>query len=169
MMLLASCATTPPKTGSLGEYYRNLEFGAKAGAKLRWGSRELISRNTRDLWSIRYVLFALAEDSESKVINRDEMKKLGDACTLAILEALKDTYPIESEPGPAVLRFRFAIVDLKRDQPRPKCCHHRPLDRVRYQSPQERGYGFMERLGGDNLPVHGARFYAQRSDRRCGG
>jgi hypothetical protein len=66
---------------------------------------------------VDYVVFALADDSESKVINGDEMKKLGDACTLAIIDALKDKYPIVSEPGPDVLRIRFAIVDLKQSNP----------------------------------------------------
>jgi hypothetical protein len=66
---------------------------------------------------VDYVVFALADDSESKVINGDEMKKLGDACTLAIIDALKDKYPIVSEPGPDVLRLRFAIVDLKQSRP----------------------------------------------------
>ena len=45
------------------------------------------------------------------------MKKLGDACTQAIVDALKDKYPIVAEPGPDVLRFRFAIVDLKQSRP----------------------------------------------------
>jgi hypothetical protein len=38
MMFLASCAiTAPPKTGFLGEYYKNLEPAPNGGiAKLRW-------------------------------------------------------------------------------------------------------------------------------------
>lgn len=66
---------------------------------------------------IDYVVFAFADDSESKIINGDEMKKLGDACTLAVIDALKDKYPIVSEPGPDVMRFRFGIVDLKQSRP----------------------------------------------------
>lgn len=116
MMLLASCATTPPKTGFLGEYYKNLEPGPKDGVKLRL-VKPGIDFTKYKRFMVDYVLFALAEDSESKVINGDEMKKLGDACTLAILEALKDKYPIVSEPGPDVLRFRLAIVDLKESRP----------------------------------------------------
>lgn len=116
MMLLASCAMAQRKTEFLGEYYKNLEPGPKGGAKLRWIKPGAdFSKYKR--FMVDYVLFALADDSESKIINGDEMKKLGDASTLAIIDALKDKYPIVAEPGPDVLRFRFAIVDLKQSNP----------------------------------------------------
>lgn len=117
MMFLASCATTaPPKTTFLGEYYKNLEPGPKGGVKKRW-VKPGVDFPKYKKFMVDYVVFALAEDSESKIINGDEMKKLGDACTLAIINALKDKYPIVSEPGPDVARFRFAIVDLKQSSP----------------------------------------------------
>lgn len=116
MMLLASCAMAQRKTEFLGEYYENLEPGPKGGAKLRWIKPGAdFSKYKR--FMVDYVLFALADDSESKIINGDEMKKLEDASTLAIIDALKDKYPIVAEPGPDVLRFRFAIVDLKQSNP----------------------------------------------------
>ena len=66
---------------------------------------------------VDYVVFSFAEGSQSKSINGDEMKKLGDSCTLAVVNAINDKYPIVSEPGPDVLRFRFAIVDMKQSNP----------------------------------------------------
>ncbi len=116
VLFLAGCATASPKTNFLGEYYKNLEPGPEGGAKLRW-VKPGVDLKKYKRFTVEYVLFALAEDSESKVINGDEMKKLGDASTLAIIDALKDKYPIVSEPGPDVLRFRFAIVDLKQSRP----------------------------------------------------
>ena len=116
MIFLASCASAPPKTNFLGEYYKNLTPGPPGGAKLRW-AKPGVDFYKYKKFMVDYVVFALADDSESKVINGDEMKKLGDACTLAIIDALKDKYPIVSEPGPDVLRFRFAIVDLKQSHP----------------------------------------------------
>ena len=116
--LLASCATTKSadKSGFLGEYYNNLQPGPEGGVKKRW-VKPGVDFSKYKRFMVDYVVFALAGDSESKVINGDEMKKLGDACTLAIINALKDKYPVVSEPGPDVARFRFAIVDLKQSRP----------------------------------------------------
>jgi len=117
MMFLASCATTaPPKTNFLGEYSKNLTPGPEGGVKMRW-LKPGVDYYKYKKFMVDYVAFALADDSESKVINGDEMKKLGDACTLAVIDALKDKYPIVSEPGPDVARYRFAIVDLKQSRP----------------------------------------------------
>jgi hypothetical protein len=66
---------------------------------------------------VDYVVFALADDSEYKGINGDEMKKLGDAASLAYVNALKEKYPVVSEPGPDVARLMIAIVGLKQSRP----------------------------------------------------
>ena len=116
MMLAAGCAASAPKTNLLGEYYNKLEPGPDGGLKLRW-IKPGVDFTKYKKFMIDYVVFALAPDSESKAINGDEMKQLGDACTKAIIDALKDKYPIVAEPGPDVIRFRFAIVDLKQSRP----------------------------------------------------
>ncbi len=116
MMLIASCASAPPKTEFLGSYYKNLGPGPEGGVKSRW-VKPGVDFSKYKKFMVDYVVFALADDSESKVINGDEMKKMGDACTLAIVNALKDRHAIVSDPGPDVLRFRFAIVDLKQSRP----------------------------------------------------
>jgi hypothetical protein len=118
IVLIAGCASTKStdRSGFLGEYYKNLQPGPEGGVKKRWVKPEVDFPKYKK-FIVDYVVFALAGDSESKVINGDEMKKLGDACTLAIIDALKDKYPIVSEPGPNVARFRFAIVDLKQSRP----------------------------------------------------
>jgi hypothetical protein len=116
-MMLVGCATTaPPKTDFLGEYSKKLTPGPEGGAKMRW-LKPGVDFAKYKRFMVDYVVFALADDSESKIINGDEMKKLGDACTLEIINALKDKYPIVSEPAPDVARFRFAIVDLKQSHP----------------------------------------------------
>lgn len=116
MMFLAMSGNTFAKGDFLGEYTGNLTPGPKGGAKLRW-VKPGVDLTKYKKFIIDYVVFAFADDSESKVINGDEMKKLGDACTLAVIDALKDKYPIVAEPGPDVMRFRFAIVDLKQSRP----------------------------------------------------
>ncbi len=168
MMFLASCATTaPPKTSFLGEYYKNLKPGPEGGVKKRW-MKPGVDFPKYKKFMVDYVVFALAEDSESKIINGDEMKKLGDACTLAIINALKDKYPIVSEPGPESARFRFAIVDLKQSSP--------ALSAVTTVIPVGLGISIVKKgatdswsgVGRNNRRTDGPRLYDQRSDRCCG-
>jgi len=125
MMFLAGCATTTPvkkpaqvpaKADFLGDYYKNLQPSPEGGANMRWLKPGVDFHKYKKIM-VDYVVFALADDSESKVINAEEMKNLADACTKAVIDALKDKYQIVAEPGPDVARFRFAIVDLKQSRP----------------------------------------------------
>ena len=118
MMFLASCATTaPPKTGFLGEYAKNLAPAPEgATAKFRW-LKPGANFNKYKKVMVDYVVFALAEDSEYKAISGNEMKELGDAASLALVNAIKQKYPVVAEPGPDVSRLRMAIVGLKQSNP----------------------------------------------------
>jgi hypothetical protein len=118
MMFLASCATTPPRTGTgfLGEYSKKLEPVPNDKTRMRWfkPGADFVKYNK---FMVDYVVLALAEDSEYKGINGDEMKQLGDAASLAVVNAIKERYPIVAEPSPDVLRVRAAIVGLKQSSP----------------------------------------------------
>jgi hypothetical protein len=117
MMLLAGCAAgAPPRTGFLGAYAGNLKPGPEGGAKLTWLKPGVdFSRYKKVM--VDYVVFALAEDSEYKYIDGNEMKTLGDAASLALVKAIEKKFPVVSEPGPDVVRIRIAIVDLKQSSP----------------------------------------------------
>jgi hypothetical protein len=118
VMFLASCATTvPPKTGFLGEYAKKLGPAPEGGiAKLRWLKPGVDFAKYKKVM-VDYVVFALAEDSEYKAISGDEMKQLGDAASLALVNAIKKKDPIVAEPGPDVWRLRMAIVGRKQSNP----------------------------------------------------
>lgn len=117
LMLLAGCATTPrEKSGFLGEYFQKLEPGPEGGAKSSW-KKSGVDHTKYKKFMVDYVVFALAEDSEYKAIDGDEMKKLGDAASLAFVNALKEKYPVVSKPGPDVARLKLAIVNLKQSRP----------------------------------------------------
>jgi hypothetical protein len=83
---------------------------------LQWVKPDL-DANKYNKFMVDYVTFALAPDSAYKGIDADEMKKLADAASLALVNALKAKYEVVSEPGPDVARIRFAIVDLKQSRP----------------------------------------------------
>ncbi len=118
MMFLASCATTaPPKSGFLGDYYKNLTPASEgAVAKWRWIKPGADFSKYKKLM-VDYVVFALAQDSDYKAISGDEMKELGDAASLALVNAIKATTPVVADPGPDVCRLRMAIVGLKQSNP----------------------------------------------------
>jgi hypothetical protein len=116
LMFLAGCASAPPKASFLGEYSKNLAPGPEGGAKMRW-LKPGVDFAKYNKFMVDYVVFALAEDSEYKGINGDEMKKLGDAASLALVNAIKEKYPVVGEPGPDVARIRSAIVGLKQSNP----------------------------------------------------
>ncbi len=118
MMLLAACATTPKYEGVFvpKEYVDRFQPGPEGGAKLVW-LKPGVDYSKYKKVMVDYVVFALAPDSDYKGINGDEMKELADGASKAIVEAIKEKYPVVSEPGPDVIRIRPAITDLKQSRP----------------------------------------------------
>jgi hypothetical protein len=127
MGFVISCASTgaqskgsaaaPQKTGFLHGYYEKLKPGtAKGDPKLMW-IKPGVDHTKYKKVMVDYVIFAFAEDSEYKGIDANEMKKLADGTSQALVNALKKELPVVSEPGPDVLRVRTAIIDLKQSHP----------------------------------------------------
>jgi hypothetical protein len=118
VMLIAAGCTTPatlPKTDFLGAYAQKLTPGPVAGS-LRW-LKPGVDFRRYSKFMVDYVVFSLAEDSEYKYIEGDEMKSLGDAASLAMVSAINKKFPVVAEPGPDVMRVRVAIVGLKQSSP----------------------------------------------------
>jgi len=109
-------AATPETKGFLQGYYQNLEPGPEGGAKMRW-LKPGVDFGKYSKIMLDSVIFYFAEGSENKGIEPNEMKELADKCNQQIFNVLNDTYPIVAEPGPDVVRIRFAITDLKQSSP----------------------------------------------------
>lgn len=121
LMLLAGCATVgPPQQGILGDYYTNLQPGPEGGAKLRW-LKPGVDFNKYNKVMVDPVSFAAADDSESAKemaeMDPEKLKELGEKCTQAVIDGIKEKYPVVTEPGPDVVRVRFGIIDLKKSYP----------------------------------------------------
>jgi hypothetical protein len=116
LVFLAGCATSIPKTGFLGEYAEKMQPGPEGAAKMRW-LKPGVNFGKYNKFMVDYVIFALSPDSDYKGINGEQMKELGDSASKAVLDAIKEKYPVVAEPGPDVCRLRFAIVDLKQSYP----------------------------------------------------
>ncbi|MRR34979.1 DUF3313 domain-containing protein, partial [bacterium] len=63
------------------------------------------------------VIFFLADNSDYKGIDPQEMKELCDEFNKALVAAFKDKLPIVAEPGPDVARVRFAITNVQPSRP----------------------------------------------------
>jgi hypothetical protein len=111
-----STSTSPVKQGFLEGYYANLQPGPEGGAKQRW-VKPGIDFSKYNKVMLDSMVFYFAEDSEYKGIDPEELKALSDGCNLAIVNALKDKYPIVSEPGPDVVRLKVALTGLKQSNP----------------------------------------------------
>jgi hypothetical protein len=122
LMGCASTGNTPngpsagAKTGFLDGYYDRLEPGPEGGAKLRW-LKSGVDWAKYDKVMLDSVVFFFADKSEYKGIEPNELKKLADGFNKQLVDTLKGSYPIVAEPGPDVLRIRFAITDLKQSNP----------------------------------------------------
>jgi hypothetical protein len=121
MVLGTSCATTQvaseqQKDAFLGDYAKDLAPGPEGGAKMRW-LRPGVDFAKYHKVMLDSVVFFFANDSEYKGMDPNELKELADGFNLQIINALKDSYPIVSEPGPDVVRIRFAVTNLESSKP----------------------------------------------------
>lgn len=110
-------ATAAPQTESfLHGYDKNLQPGPKGGAKMRW-LKPGVDFGKYNKIMLDSVIFYFADDSKDKRIDAQDMIELANSCNQEVVNALKGTYPIVAEPGPDVMRLRFAITDLKQSRP----------------------------------------------------
>jgi hypothetical protein len=116
LMLCAGCASAPKETGFLNGYYKDLQPGPKDGVKQRW-LKPGVDFAKYNKFMVHSVVFYYADDSEDKGIDAEQMQELTDAFNLEIVNALKDKYPIVSDPGPDVARLRIALTNVKKSKP----------------------------------------------------
>jgi len=112
----AGCASGPKYSGFLGDYANNLQPGPEGGAKMLWLKPGVDFPKYNKLM-IDSVTFYFADDSEYKGIDPQFMKEMADKFNQALVDALKDRYPIVAEPGPDTARIRIAITGIKQSRP----------------------------------------------------
>jgi len=96
--------------------YDLLKPGPEGGAKLRW-IKDGVQPEKYDKFMVDSVIFYLADKSDYKGIDPEEMKELADQFNREIVAAFKDRFPIVAEPGPSVVRIRIAITNIKQSRP----------------------------------------------------
>ena len=115
-MTVTSCASFSKQSGFLDGYYKDLQPGPEGGVKQRW-LKPGVDFSKYDKVMLDSVVFYFAPDSEDKGIDPEAMKELSDAFNQELVNALKDKYPIVADPGPGVLRIKFALTGIKQSRP----------------------------------------------------
>jgi len=105
-------------SGFLGNpsVYDLLKPGPAGGGKLRW-IKDGMDPKKYNRFMVDSVIFFLADKSDYKGIDPQEMKELCDLFNKELVAAFKDKYPIVAEPGPDVMRIRIAITNIKQSRP----------------------------------------------------
>ena len=120
-IILVSFITSYASAGSeksifLGDYYHKMKPGAKGQASLNWIKPGVDFSKYKKVM-VDYIVFSIADDSEYKGIDANELKELGDGASLALINSIKEHFTVVSKPGPDVIRVRTAIVGLKPSKP----------------------------------------------------
>jgi hypothetical protein len=115
---LTGCASSPlpSQSGFLEGYYSNMQPVADGGVNKRW-LKPGVDFGQYNKVMLDSVVFYFADDSEYKGIDPGQLKALADTCDQAFANALKDKYPIVSEPGPDVVRLRIALTGIRQSRP----------------------------------------------------
>jgi len=105
-------------SGFLGNkpVYDRLKPSAGGGAKFRW-IKPGVDFKKYNKFMVDSVIFYLADKSEYKGIDPQEMKEMADSFNKELVAAFKDKYRIVAEPGPDVARIRFAITNVQPSKP----------------------------------------------------
>jgi len=109
------CAAKVKHSGFLKDY-PEFEPGPMGGVDSVY-FKEGVDFASYDKVMMDHVVFYFSRDEKYRGIHSNELKKMADAFHKAMIDALKDGYPLVEEPGPGVLRIRCAITDVKASRP----------------------------------------------------
>jgi hypothetical protein len=109
------CAAKVKHSGFLKDY-PEFEQGPAGGVDLIY-LKEGVDFKQYDKVMMDFVQFWFKDGTEYKGIHIHELNELAAAFNKAMADVLKDAYPIVDDPGPDVLRIRFAITDVIPSRP----------------------------------------------------
>ena len=110
---MAGCAAKVQKTGFLSDYSK---LQVESETKMRYLNVDKAKQYKSFIIEPIQVYFH-SQSEASKKLKKEQIQQLTQYMHDAIVKALGDKYPIETVPGPGVLRVRAAITDLKKTEP----------------------------------------------------
>jgi hypothetical protein len=115
LTMTSGCGSKMKHSGFLKDY-PDFKPGPMGGADFVY-FKEGVDFKAYDKVMMDHVVFYFSKDAKYRGIHSQELKEMADAFHKAMADALKDGYPLVTEPGPGVLRIRCAITDVKASRP----------------------------------------------------
>ena len=117
VLSVVSCASVQKPSGFLDGYYKDMTpMKEMEFTWMRW-KKPGVDFSKYDKLMLDGVVFYLSPESQDKGIDPDVMKDLADTFNLDMVNAVKDKYPVVAEPGPDVMRIKFALTGIKQSRP----------------------------------------------------
>jgi len=114
---VAACASVQKPSGFLDGYYKEMTPApGLEGGWMRW-VKPGVDFGRYNKVMLDGVVFYLSPDSQDKGIDPDIMKELADTFNQDMVNAVKDRYPVVAEPGPDVMRIKFALTGIRQSRP----------------------------------------------------
>jgi hypothetical protein len=148
---MISCASTPKMTGPgfLGDRAMLLEPGPKGGVKERWLKPGADFKKYNKI-ILEHVVFFFDDASEYKGIDTAELDEVAKKADLALVNALKDNYPIVAEPGPDVVRMKTVLGEKSRPISEEVTYHSKQIQTSGFRNPLNVGYREKRNGEGEN-------------------
>ncbi len=110
------CATKQVKYSGFLKNYPEFKSGPTGGADFVYMKDGIDFKRYNKIIMNHVVLF-FEDDTDYKGIHPEELAEMSNAFHKAITDNLQGAYPLVAEPGPDVMRLRFAITDVVASKP----------------------------------------------------
>ena len=110
------CTTKQVRHSGFLENYPEFKSGPKGGADFVY-MKEGVDFSVYNKIMMNHVVLFFEDDADYKGIHPEELAKMSNAFHKAITDNLEGAYPLVAEPGPDVMRLRFAITDVVASKP----------------------------------------------------
>lgn len=115
-MVAAGCASKQVRHSGFLENYPEFKPGPKGGADFVY-MKEGVDFSVYNKIMMNHVVLYFEDNAEYKGIHPVELAEMSNAFHKAITDNLQGAYPLVAEPGPDVMRLRFAITDVVANKP----------------------------------------------------
>ena len=116
LTVATGCATKPVKHSGFLKNYPEFKSGPKGGADFVY-MKEGVDFSVYNKIMMNHVVLFFEDDADYKGIHPEELAEMSNAFHKAITDNLQEAYPLVAEPGPDVMRLRFAITDVVASKP----------------------------------------------------
>ena len=116
LTVATGCATKQVRHSGFLENYPEFKTGPQGGADFVY-MKEGVDFSVYNKIMMNHVVLFFEDHTDYKGIHPEELAEMSNAFHKAITDNLQGAYPLVAEPGPDVMRLRFAITDVVASKP----------------------------------------------------